>query len=401
MNLSTLQFGTDGDDSVQAMTVSGSDIYTAGVEDGRAVVRRFTLDGSGVPTLAATRDLGLASGSIAGISVENGQVVLTGQTDNPALDIGTVTKAHAGGTDVFVATLSTDLQSAASDRLTYFGGSGNDTAAGRQDQGRQGLDHRHEPRRGRRKDRPTSPTRAYLARLDLATGGVEYNQTWRGEGDQVTPTSLSIVSGGASVLDRLGLPQGEIMQADSKLLTVATSARVGVQFSISPAGGGRAVAVTIEAKDTLDTLAKKIMTASNRQLKATVITDSRVVPPVQRLQIVAADNKDGAVISAGAVGKDALAALGLSPGFVGKTGDKSAKTYGLNLPNTLNLNDPAGIKAAIDALAQAMTAVRSAYRSLGPQTAPTTNTQTGGGSSTAYQQTQAANFQAALNRLTA
>ena len=48
-----------------------------------------------------------------------------------------------------------------------------------------------------------------------------------------------------------------------------------------------------------------------------------------------------------------------------------------------------------------MTAVRSAYRSLGPQTAPITNTQTGGGSSTAYQQTQAANFQAALNRLTA
>jgi hypothetical protein len=398
VNLSTLQFGTNGDDSVQAMTVSGADIYTAGVEDGRAVVRRFTLDGSGVPTLAATRDLGLASGSIAGISVENGQVVLTGQTDNPALDIGTVTKAHAGGTDVFVATLSTDLQSAASDRLTYFGGSGNDTAADvKIKDGKVWIT-------GTNRDAgaaKTDPTRAYLARLDLATGAVEYNQTWRGEGDQVTPTSLSIVSGGASVLDRLGLPQGEIMQADSKLLTVATSARVGDQFSISPAGGGRAVAVTIEAKDTLDTLAKKIMTASNRQLKATVITDSRVVPPVQRLQIVAADNKDGAVISAGAVGKDALAALGLSPGFVGKTGDKSAKTYGLNLPNTLNLNDPAGIKAAIDALAQAMTAVRSAYRSLGPQTAPITNTQTGGGSSTAYQQTQAANFQAALNRLTA
>ena len=140
------------------------------------------------------------------------------------------------------------------------------------------------------------------------------------------------------MLDRLGLPQGEIMQADSKLLTVATAARVGDQFSISPAGGGRAVTVTIDAKDTLDTLAKKIVTASNRQLKATVVTDSKVVPPVQRLQIVAADNKEGAVISAGAVGKDALAALGLSPGFVGKTSDKTAKTYGLNLPNTLNLS---------------------------------------------------------------
>ncbi|MBN9402720.1 MAG: hypothetical protein J0I30_07915, partial [Burkholderiales bacterium] len=50
--------------------------------------------------------------------------------------------------------------------------------------------------------------------------------------------------------------------------------------------------------------------------------------------------------SAGAVGKDALAALGLSPGFVGNTADKSIKTFGLNLANTLNLNDPASIKAA-------------------------------------------------------
>ena len=107
------------------------------------------------------------------------------------------------------------------------------------------------------------------------------------------------------------------------------------------------------------------------------------------------------VISAGAVGKDALAALGLSPGFVGNAADKSIKTFGLNLANTLNLNDPASIKAAIDALAQAMTAVRSAYRSLGPQTTPQTNSQTGKGASTAYQQTQLANFQAALNRLSA
>ncbi|WP_312733285.1 transcriptional regulator [Brevundimonas sp.] len=398
VNVSTLQFGSSGDDSVQAMTVSGSDLYTAGVENGRAVVRRFTLDAAGIPTLAATRDLGLLSGSVAGVSVENGRVVVTGQTDNAALDAGTVTNPHAGGTDVFVASLSGDLQAGAGDRLTYFGGSGNDTAADvKIKDGKVWIT-------GTNRDAgasKTDPTRAYLARLDLASGAVEYNRTWRGDGDQVTPTSLSIAEGGASVLDRLGLPQGEIMQAESKLLTVATAARVGDQFSISPAGGGRAVTVTIDAKDTLDTLAKKIMTASNRQLKATVITDSKVVPPVQRLQIVAADNKAGAVISAGAVGKDALAALGLSPGFVGNTADKSIKTFGLNLANTLNLNDPASIKAATEALAQAMTAVRSAYRALGPQTTPQTNSQTGKGASTAYQQTQLANFQAALNRLSA
>ncbi|WP_312689360.1 transcriptional regulator [Brevundimonas nasdae] len=397
VSLSTLQFGTAGDDSVQAMTTSGSNIYTAGVESGRIVVRQFTLDAAGVPTLAATRDLGRANGQISGIAVENGKVVLAGQTDNPALDIGTVTNAHAGGTDVFVATLSLDLQASGDDRLTYFGSDGNDTAADVVvKDGKIWITGAHRDAGAGK----TDPTRAYLARLDLETGAVEYNQTWRGDNDQATPSTISIVSGGASVLDRLGLPQGEVMQSESKLLTVATSARAGDQFTITPAGGGRAVTVTIDDKDTLDSLAKKITNASNRQLKVTVITDSKVNPPVQRLQIVAADNKDGAVISAGAAGKDALAALGLTPGFVGKTGDKSAKTYGLNLSNTLNLNDPASIKAAIDSLASAMTIVRSAYRSLGPQTS-TNNTMTGKGSSTAYQQAQQASYQAALNRLLA
>ena len=49
----------------------------------------------------------------------------------------------------------------------------------------------------------------------------------------------------------------------------------------------------------------------------------------------------------------ALGALGLTPGFVGPVKpDKDAiKTYGLNLSNKLNLNDPASIKAAIESLA--------------------------------------------------
>ena len=138
-------------------------------------------------------------------------------------------------------------------------------------------------------------------------------------------------------------------------------------------------------------------------MEAKVITDLKAKPIVQRLEIKTAANKDGAVISAGAIGKDALGALGLTPGFVGPVKpDKDAiKTYGLNLSNKLNLNDPASIKAAIESLAQAMTAVRSSYRALAPSTGGITNTQTGNGSSTAYQQTQLANYQAALSRLTA
>ena len=72
------QFGTGSDDGVDAVTVDGSSLYTAGVENGRAVVRRFTLDASGVPSLASTRDLGVIAGEIAGLSVSNGKVILTG-----------------------------------------------------------------------------------------------------------------------------------------------------------------------------------------------------------------------------------------------------------------------------------------------------------------------------------
>ena len=60
--------------------------------------------------------------------VRDGQtLILTGVISDS--DIATVTNAHAGGSDVFIATLSTDLQASANDRLTYFGGAGADTAA--------------------------------------------------------------------------------------------------------------------------------------------------------------------------------------------------------------------------------------------------------------------------------
>jgi len=393
------QFGTAGDDNVQAMTTSGSNLYTAGVENGRIMVRQFTLDASGAPTLSSTRDLGAAQGAIAGITVDNGRVILTGQTDNAALDVGGATNVHAGGTDVFVAVLDPDLQPSANERLTYYGGAGVDTASDVQvKDGKVWITGVA--------DRPgdaakTDPTQAYLARLDPLTGAVEYSQTWRAQGDQAVTGSLTVVSGGASVLDKLGLPQGEIMQADSKLLTVATSARVGDQFSITPGNGTRAITVTIAANDTMASLAKKITNASNRQLVATVVVDKKVSPPTERIQIEAANGKQGATISSGAFGKDALGALGLSPGYIGNTGDKEKKAYGLNLTNTLNLSNADAIKATNDALALALTSVRSAYKSLAPSTAAVTNSYTGNGSSTAYQQTQLANFQAALSRLTA
>lgn len=393
------QFGGVGDDSVQAMTVSGSDLYTAGVENGRMVVRHFTLGEDGAPVLSATRDLGLAQGSIAGIAVDNGRVILTGQTENAALDLGAPTTAHGGGSDAFIAVMSADLQPAASDRLTYVGGEGDDTAADVVvKDGKVWITGANRAAGASDAD----PSQGYLSRLDPETGAVEWSRTWTADNAQARPATIAVASGGASVLDRLGLPQGEIAQTNAKLLTQATALRVGDQFTVTPGNGARAVTVEITAKDTLDTLAKKIVNASSRQLKATVVTD-KTAPFMQRLEITAESNKAGAVISSGAPGKDALGALGLTPGLISTTAgaeSKDRKAYGLSLPNTLTLNGKEAIKASIEALASAISTVRSAYKGLGPQTAGTlTNSLTGKGGSTAYYDTQAANFQAALARL--
>lgn len=399
------QFGTAGDDSVQAMTVDGDKLYTAGIENGRMVVRRFQIDATGSPTLLSSRDLGSASGGeISGLSVVDGQVILAGATRNGALDIGQINTAHAGGMDAFVAVISEDLTASAADRLTYHGGAGDDSAADvKIVDGKVWLTGVS--------DRPigakaTDPTSGYLARLDPLSGAVEWKQTWTGADGQAAPTTIAVASGGASVLDKLGLPQGEIPQSDSKRLVDATALRAGDRFYVtSPTG--RSVAVTIDAKDTLQTLARKIETASGRSLKVTIKTDmdyttgmdgdTKVTAGgVQRLSIAFTDGRGGATLRAGETGRDALAGLGLTPGYIGPKSD-DLKTFGLDLPKSLNLRDAAAVKVAHEKLGEALVTLRAAYRALYPESAKPKVT----GEAPAYLQAQLANYQAALARLTA
>ncbi|GAA0643071.1 transcriptional regulator [Brevundimonas lenta] len=399
------QFGTTGADTVDAIAVDGNNLYSAGVEDGRLVVRQFTLDALGKPTLAAKRDLGEASGEVAGIAVADGKVVISGTTRNAALGIGTITMAHHGGKDAFVAVIDDSLTASVDDRLTYIGGAGDDTAADVKIQNGKvwltGIADRPEGAKA------TDPTKAYLTRIDPTTGAVEWRRDWNGDSEQAAPLTLAVASGGASVLDRLGLPQGEIDQSPSRALTTATSLRVGDRFYVSPADGGRSVAVTIEARDTLQTLARKIEQASNMKLKVTVTSESaKEAQPgdlatalrtgFQRLSIMARDGIKGAVLTAGETGRDALAGLGLSQGFIGRSsGDDVMSTFGLGLPSNLNLSDATAVKNAGEKLQAAMKAVRDAYRALAPES----NTPAITGTAPAYLTAQLANYQAALARL--
>lgn len=395
------QFGTASDDSVKAMTIEGGSIYTAGVEAGRVVVRQYAT-GGGAPVLSATRDLGPASGDVTGIAVADGRVVLTGTTKNPALDIATVNTAHSGGVDSYVAVLEADLTASAGDRLTYLGGAGDDGASDMKvHDGKVWITGLAERPLGAKED---DPRQGYLSRIDPLTGAVEWTRTWVGAGQQARPLTLAVATDGASVLDRLGLPQGEVSAGDSRILTNVTALRPGDRFTVTPADGSRARVVTIDAKDTLQTLAKKIEQASFGQLKASVVMDPSTGPigsdlmsgRLQRLSIVPRDGREGAFLSSGEPGRDALAALGLSPGIVApKAVPGDVRTFAVALPLSLSLAGSEKIKATKAVLESAMMTVRSAYRGLASGPIKPTVT----GTAPAYLSAQLANYQAALARL--
>lgn len=402
----TLQFGSAGDDSLQATAVSGDTLYTAGEENGNLIVRRFQLTPGGAPQLLSTRDLGRMNGEIKGLQIDQGQVIVAGVTRNTALNVGTVNQAHNGGLDAFVAVLSEDLTASGAERLTYIGTAGEEAVADvKLLDGKLWMTGTSARALTAAED---EPVQGYLSRIDPLTGSVEWSGTWAGQGGKAAPLSLAVARGATSVLDRLGLPAGEIAQSESKRLVDATSLRVGDRFSVVPPSGGRAVTVTIDARDTLQTLARKIELASGARLKVTVASESAtsekapqglnsVLAGVQRLSITARDGREGAVLVSGEPGRDALAGLGLSAGFIGPNGTagKGPRTFGLNLPGTLNLSSADARTAAGERLQGAMKAIRDAYRALAP--APT-NSATSGAVPT-YLTAQIANYQAALARL--
>jgi hypothetical protein len=397
--------GSTGDDRPAGLIVDGTSVVVASVEQGRGVLRRFDVSGSS-PTLSATRDLGdLMGGEITGLALDGGQVVVAGSTSNGALSGGTITRAYTGGADAFAMQLSADLAPGAGDRLAYYGGAGDDKATGLAvGDGKVWITGSTST------DLPGLPVQGeqdgFLAGLDLSDGSVDWARRFSGKQRNAAPSAIAFSAGGASVLDRLGLPQGELDMTDSSRLTAVSALRAGDQFTVA-SGDGRPATVTIDDKDTLDTLATKVRRALGFQVKVEIVT----LDGMRRLQISPASSRQVVTIGAGKTDFDALETLGLTPGVVrttrtsdGKTvaADGKADYFGLGLPMDINLSNTDQIKHAAAEVAAAQGVIRKIYQSLvAPDSSTTgkTNTATSG-SVPAYLTNQIANYQAALDRLT-
>ena len=410
-----VEFGTSGLDAPGGIAVSGSSVYVAGSENGHAVVRQYQLQASGAPVLAAQQDLGdLQGGNVAGVGVNSdGSVVVAGSTHNGALTGGQVDQAYQSGKDAFVATLQPGLGAASSDTISFYQGAGDTTASAMT------LVNGQAYLTGQVTG-PTSPTSnglnmqtGFAAQIDPATGATTWSTTLQGADNLSSPAAIAVDPTGASVLDQLGLPTGQVGAQPSPLLTANTSLRPGDKFSIvSGSGGGLGQTVTIQAGDTLQSLSTRIARASNYQLRVSVLPGAN---GQQQLKLAPVNSRTQVQLIAGPTGSDALGPLGLIEGVVtnppapptsaiksanGSSASASTPTqpkYSLNLASNIDVSTQAGAQAAAAALTTAIGSIKTAYTVLSTPPAPPSSAS---GPVPAYLSSQLANYQAGLARLT-
>ena len=228
-------------------------VTLASSEAGRLVLRQYADDGASI-TAGTTRDLGALSGEITGLVLDGGDLYLAGNTAFGGLNAGTVARAYSGGRDGFVAKLSGDLTSGAGDRISYIGGAGEDSVAGISIvSGEIYLGGASTKTFGGALEFGAQD--GYVARLDTS-GQLAWTQRLA-SATKFNAATFVADGGGASALDRLGLPQGLIDTIDATDLVSRTSLRVGDEFSIA-VNGRTAQTIKIAAGDTLQKLADKV-----------------------------------------------------------------------------------------------------------------------------------------------
>lgn len=446
--LFTTQFGTTGDDKISGIAVNGGQVVVAGVESGAAVVRSFDVATTAVTTTksiaggvytktveskvsgvvtdtqtstfattlpdsytsssvttaatltaGAVRNLGgLAGGDLAGVGFLNGEVIVAGTSLTGALNAGTVTSGYSGGADAFVAKLAGDLSAQPTDRITFYGGDGADTAKAMTiADGKVWITGSSSSAtlNGAAK---IGTSDGYVAELDPDAGSVAWSTRFTAKEGVAAPNAIAVDVSGASILDTLGLPKGTLDFSGSNLLTSNTSVRAGDQFFIRTSEGGRQTAVTIEADETLDSLAQKVRRAAGYAATVSVVKKNGV----STLQIKPANDHSTIEIIPGKIGLDALESLGLSPGVARVSGgdaEKDKKIYGLGLLMDMSLDSAEAAKTAGDNLSNAMLKIRSLYRDLQRAADPQSDTPAVTGTVPAYLQAQLANYQAGLARL--
>tara|TARA_R110002073_G_scaffold23696_5_gene80722 strand:+ start:8263 stop:10998 length:2736 start_codon:yes stop_codon:yes gene_type:complete len=402
--LSTTRIGGAGDETVSAITMaSDGNLIVASQEDGVGVIRKFdTADLAAGPLW--TQSLGdMGAGRIGDIAVDGSNIYIAGSAGGSFAPSAPLT-AHSGGTRDAVLIKLTDGASATVDYTTFLGSDKDETANAIT------LDGAKLYLAGKTTGSLPGQTLigerdAFAASFNAADGAFDWAVQLSGRNGVSEMTGVSVVAGGDSVLDAMGLPAGALTYADSRVVTDRTAARDGDHFYLS-VNGGRREKISIDADDTMRSLTFKI----NGALILDGTADVRRATNGDALRI---SPKEGSTIElfAGGEGRDLLKALGMAPGAIVKRAslldkDGSADApplFAMDLPTLLDLSDKDTSKTAFDAISHAMTIVQRSYRELTTPAGLKNLLNEGpgkrGGTVPPYLAAQLANYTAGLERL--
>jgi hypothetical protein len=406
--LAESQFGTSGADAVAA-TATGSDgsLYVASTQNGHAIVSKYA-GGDITAAPVWSQDLGDLSGggAIGGLAVSNGQVYVSGTTTNANLTAGgaaAIAAPASGGTDAFLFNLS---DTGVPGHVTYLGTAGSDTG-GAVTVAADGTVYMTGSTTGTfagQARNVQNTTNAFASAVN-ADGSIAWTRQFGGADGVSTGAGVAVDPGGSSVLDALGLPRGTINLNQTVDLTSQTTLRAGDSFQIKILGtAARTTTITIDAGETLDSLATKI----NAQLGSIGKAAVNYGANSEGLKITVNPGQSISLVS-GPADFDALARLGIAPGVLSapdtgsastaSTSSTDTPTYGLGFSGTLDISSKMGADMARSQLLTVLSNLQKTYQTA--NTPAQTNTAVGNTTGTAspYQSAQLANYSLALSLL--
>ncbi|WP_088333044.1 SBBP repeat-containing protein [Sphingomonas mucosissima] len=384
-----------GSDTVTSLAVGADGELLALTREGaNAVVRR--LDASSLANDFGMLTLGSADARALAVDA-SGSIAIAGAT---RADLnGDQINARGAGQDGFVMRIASDLSGSS---VSYLASDGDDQVdsiafmngalyVGGRTTGAFG---------GARQ----GAVDGFVSRVDPSTGALLSTTQFGQAAQRTEPVRIAAASGGASALGALGLRRGVLTPENSASLLAQTSLRPGDEFLVKVTGGN-ARKVTIRADDTIATLADRVRLLTGS--KAIVMSAKSGTGYALRIEAKAGSSVE---LIAGGEGRDALAKLGIEPQRLTTPATVPANapsvrpggSFGLDLDQALNISTAAGAAVALDRVRQAVSMSQTAYRSLYWDDGKAALADGGAGkarSSTSREQSQLAQYRAALTRL--
>ncbi len=409
--LSEKQFGTAGSDTVSATTTTSTgDLVVASVQDGHAILTKYT-GGDTSQAAAWTYDMGAlgSGGAVSGLTVKDGKIYVSGTTSSSSLNATTAGgTAPSGATDAFLFTAVDEGSSVDTTKLTYLGTSGNDSGAALT-VGSDGTVYVAGTTTGNldgaspiNTDPKNTSVRNNMFVAAVGTdGSVNWVRQYGGKDGQSIGSGVAFAANGSSALDALGLPSGQVQGKQDNALANNTTLRSGDFFKVQIEGdAGRTFKITIDKGETLSTLCTKLNAQLGSKGKASVSfgsggaslkIEASAGATLKLLSgttdvIVPGDPKKGIAAKTvqGPSQFDALARLGiaeqtLSKPATNKTAADNKKadtsnTYAVGLPSNLNISTSTGAGSARAQLMNSLSAIQKIYQTTNSPVSSTTDT---------------------------